>query len=221
MMKGKASLFLFSCLTMVGSAGATGLGVRAGTTGIGADVGFELVPTLSWRIGYSAFNLDRTVKETDVDYDGKLKLSNPSLLLDWQPLGVGFRVTGGMIVADTKFDPTARPKRGTFTINGVAYPADQIGSFGGTVKTGNRAAPYLGIGYGNVAGAGVNFYFDLGVAFQGSPKASLSATCGPALSAAQCTQLRRDVSAEQARLEGDISNFKYFPVASIGVTIGF
>ena len=89
------------------------------------------------------------------------------------------------------------------------------------MKSGNRAAPYLGIGYGNVAGFGVNFYFDLGVMFQGTPSASLSATCGSAVPASTCSQLQRDVAAEQTRLQDEISGFQYYPVANIGVTIGF
>lgn len=87
------------------------------------------------------------------------------------------------------------------------------------MKSGRSLAPYLGVGYGNVARAGVNFYFDLGIMFMGSPKASLSASCS--LSAAQCAQLRDDLNAEQARLESDLNRFKYYPVANVGITIGF
>jgi hypothetical protein len=199
---------------------AAGVGVRAGTTGVGADVGFSLMPTLAARIGYSALSYSTDIDATDVNYDTKLKLSNLNLLLDFSPIGP-FRITGGLIVNDNKADVTAVPTGGSYRINGVTYPAAAIGSLGGTVKSGNRAAPYLGIGYGNVAGLGVNFYFDLGVMFQGTPSASLSATCGPALTQAQCAQLTNDVAAEQARLQSEISNFKYYPVANIGVTIGF
>jgi hypothetical protein len=88
----------------------------------------------------------------------------------------------------------------------------------GTVKSGRSLAPYLGIGYGNVARAGVNFYFDLGIMFMGSPKASLVASCG---GSANCAQLRNDLNAEQARLQDDLSRFKYYPVANVGLTIGF
>ncbi len=65
-----------------------------------------------------------------------------------------------------------------------------------------------------MSGAGVNFYFDLGVMFQGNPKASLSAACGPSLSAA-------NVAAEAIDLQNSINNFKYYPVINVGVTIGF
>lgn len=204
----------------MGAAHAAGVGVRAGTTGVGADVAFSLMPTLAARIGYSGLSYNHDVDVTDVNYDGKLKLSNANLLLDFSPLGP-FRITGGLIVNDNKVDITGRPSGGSYTINGVVYPASAIGSLNGTVKSGNRAAPYLGIGYGNVAGLGVNFYFDLGVMFQGTPKASLNAACGSALTPAQCAQLGNDVAAEQVRLQNDIKNFKYYPVANIGVTIGF
>ncbi|MGZ8255830.1 MAG: hypothetical protein ACXWVT_13335 [Burkholderiaceae bacterium] len=204
-----------------GAAQAAGVGLRAGTTGLGADLGFSLIPTLSARVGYSGLSYSTTVDQTDVKYDGRLRLSNLNLLLDFSPLPGPFRVTGGFIFNDNKIDLTGEPSSGTYTINGVTYPAAAIGNLSGSVKSGNRAAPYLGIGYGNVAGFGVNFYFDLGVMFQGTPSASLAATCGAALPAAQCSQLQANVAAEQNRLQNEISAFKYYPVANIGITIGF
>jgi hypothetical protein len=215
-----ACLVAAAALGAAGSSQAAGVGLRVGTTGVGGDVAFGLVPTLSARIGYSGLSYNTTVDVTDVKYDTKLKLSNLNLLLDWSPLGP-FRLTGGLIVNDNKADVTGQPSGGTYTINGITYPAAAIGSLGGTVKSGNRAAPYLGIGYGNVAGAGVNFYFDLGVMFQGTPSASLAVTCAAGLPATVCSQLSNDVAAEQVQLQNDIRNFKYYPVANIGVTIGF
>jgi hypothetical protein len=203
------------------AAQAAGVGLRAGTTGVGGDLGFSLMPTLSARIGYSGLTYNRDVDVTDVNYDGKLRLSNLNLLLDFSPLPGPFRVTGGLILNDNKVDITGRATNGTYTLNGNAYSASTIGSLTGEVKSGNRAAPYLGIGYGNVAGLGVNFYFDLGIMFQGTPSASLTATCGAGVPATLCSQVQRDAGAEQAKLQNEISGFKYYPVANIGVTIGF
>jgi len=217
----KAFLVAAAALGAANGAQAAGVGVRAGTTGVGADVGFSLMPTLSARLGYSGLSYSRDIDVTDVQYDGTLRLSNINLLLDFSPLPGPFRITGGFIFNDNKVDVTGKPTNGSYTINGVTYPASAIGSLGGTVKSGNQAAPYLGIGYGNVAGLGVNFYFDLGVMFQGTPSASLSATCGASLSSAQCSQLQTNVAAEQTRLQDNVSGFKYYPVANIGVTIGF
>jgi hypothetical protein len=213
-------LFAIAALAGMSTAYAAGVGIRAGTTGVGGDIAFGLMPTLSARIGYSFLNYSNDIDVTDVNYDAKLKLSNANFLLDWSPLGP-FRITGGIIANDNKIDVTGTPSGGSFTINGVTYPAAAVGSLSGQIKSGNRAAPYLGIGYGNVAGAGVNFYFDLGVMFQGSPKATLNGTCGTALPPAQCAQFQSDVAAEQQQLQEDVKRFKYYPVANIGVTIGF
>jgi len=207
-------------IVAAGDVAAAGVGIRAGTTGIGGDVAWGLVPTLSARVGYSYLTFSTTVDSTDIQYDAKPKLSNGNLFLDWSPLGP-FRITGGLILNSNKVDVTAQASGGTITIGGTTYPAGSIGSLSGTVKSGNSAAPYLGIGYGNVAGAGVNFYFDLGVMFQGSPKASLTATCNPAIPPQLCSQIQASAAIEAGDLQDSIRNFKYFPVASIGVTIGF
>lgn len=208
-----------SLLLAANGAHAFGVGIRAGTTGIGADIGFDIIPTLSGRLGYSTFNYDTTVEDTDVKYDAKLKLSNFSALLDWSPAGP-FRVTAGFIPNANKIKVTAVPS-GSYNINGTNYTGSDIGSLSGEIKPGNSFAPYLGIGYGNVAGAGFNFYADLGVMYMGKPKSTLNVVCGGALNAGQCTQLRNDVAAEQTRLTNESKNMKWYPVANIGVTFGF
>ena len=213
-------LFALLALLLPAVSHAAGIGVRAGTTGLGADIGFDLAPTLSARIGYSALQFYKSVDSNDVHYDGKVKLSNLNGLLDWSPLGP-FRLTGGVILNDNRYDVNGQPSNGTFTINGTTYQASQVGSLSGTVKSGRPAAPYLGVGYGNVSGKGVNFYFDLGVMFQGSPKATLNASGSSSRSAAQCSQLQNDTAEESRRLEDKLNRYKYFPVANVGVTIGF
>lgn len=193
-----------AALAAASSVHAFGIGARVGTTGVGADVGWRVAPTLSARLGYSALSWSKDVSTDLARYDGKLKLSNLSGMLDFSPLGP-FRLTGGLILNDNKYDLRAERSGG---------------SLEGTVKAGRSAAPYLGIGYGNVAGLGVNFYADFGLIFQGSPKATLNANCG-SLSAGPCTTLRNEAAAEQARLEDKLRNFKYYPVVNIGLTIGF
>lgn len=199
------------------SAQAAGVGVRAGTTGIGGDIGFNVAPTLDARVGYSYLRY-KTHYNSDINYDAKLQLSNLNGLLDWSPFPGGFRFTGGLIANQNKADLNSTG--GTYTLNGMTYNSNDA-SVNGTVKAGRSVAPYLGIGYGNVARAGVNFYFDLGIMFMGSPKVSLSASCGGSLNAAQCAQLRSDLENERARIENDVKKYRYFPVANIGITIGF
>lgn len=194
-------------LATVGSAHAAGIGVRAGTTGVGADVAWSVAPTLSARLGYSGLNWDRDVTTSSgIRYDGKLKLSNFNALLDFSPLGP-FRITGGFIFNKNKFDAASAPGTGGSSLSA-------------NVEMGKSAAPYLGVGYGNVSGFGVNFYADLGIMFSGSPKASVTANCG-SLSAGACTTLQGQAAAERTRLEDELKDFKYWPVLNIGITVGF
>lgn len=212
--------FFVILVTATSQVYAAGIGVRAGTTGVGIDLGWSVVPTLSARIGYSGLGFNTSVNTDDVDYDGKARLSNLSGLLDWHPLGP-FRLTAGIVGAGNKVDIIGIPAGSTYTINGNTYQASDVGNLSGTVKVGDDFTPYLGFGYGNVAGAGVNFYFDIGVMFQSSPKTSLTANCGVALSPAQCAQLQDDVEAERLEVQDKFDKYKLYPVATIGITIGF
>ena len=187
---------------------AAGIGIRAGTTGVGADIGFNLVPTVDARIGYSGLKWGYDVDTSQAKYDGDIKLSNLNALLDWRPLvGSFFRISGGVIFNKNKYEATGTPNGG-------------VGSFNALVESGKSTAPYLGIGFGSVAGMGANFYADLGVMFMGEPKATLTANCA-GISAAQCTTLNNQVTAEQQRLQDELKRFKAYPVLNIGFTIGF
>jgi hypothetical protein len=198
---------LAAAFAACGSLHAAGLGIRAGTTGIGADVGFNVAPAIDARVGYSALKWSHDVDTSNATYKGDAKLSNLNALLDFHPLGPVFRLTGGFILNDNKYEATGRPNFGPGSINAK-------------VEAGHKAAPYLGVGWGNVAGAGVNFYADLGIMFMGSPKATLTADC-TGLNAAQCSVLQSQTASEQGALEDKLHRFKAFPVLNIGVTIGF
>ncbi len=196
----------FTCLAASGGAHAIGIGAKVGTTGIGGDVAMSVFPLVDARLGWSGGSLSRTYSTSGASYDGKIKLNNLNALLDFHPLGPAFRLTGGVIFNDNKYDATGTP-------NGIP------GTLSATVK-GNSAAPYLGVGWGRVAGMGVNFYADLGAMFMGSPKATINANCS-GLSGAQCTTLQNQAATEQSALQDKLNSFKVYPVLSIGLTIGF
>jgi hypothetical protein len=203
---GKLALVV-ALATAVGSAQAAGIGLRAGTTGIGGDFGFDVAPTLGGRVGLSAMNVNTHVDTSNARYDAKTKLANLNLFLDWSPLGP-FRISAGFIANNNKMDLTGRPT------SGAAAGA----TLNGTVKPERSFAPYLGVGWGNVWTRGVNFYVDLGVMFQGSPEVSLSCSSP---TPGQCATAQNEVAAERRRVQDKVDKYKYFPVANIGITIGF
>ena len=207
MNRSRAVVFV-ALVSAAGAAHAWGLGARVGTTGLGADFGWDIAPTLGGRLGVSAGSWSTDADTDDFSYDAKLKLGNVNAFLDWSPLGP-FRISAGVIANNNKVD-----------VNGTSK-SNPLLTVSGDVKPEHSVAPYLGIGYGNVWTPGVNFYFDLGVMFQGSPKATLNANCGAAAGTPACTAAQQQAAAEQARLEDELKQYKYYPVFNIGITIGF
>ncbi len=196
-----------------------GAAIRVGTLGIGADVDFGINDHLGARIGYSAYNYSRTIDNTSVTYDGTIKLSNPSATLDWYPFAGGFRLSLGAVVSGTKVDAVGKPdSTGTYTLNGHQYSASDVGTLNGEFKFGNSVAPYVGLGWGNPAGAGsrLTFVFDLGAVYGGTPNIALTATCGASTPAPVCAQLQTDVMAEKASLQDKVTLIKWYPVVSLG-----
>lgn len=203
------SFLILAAALFCTTAQAAGIGLRAGTTGIGADFGWGILPTLGGRLGVSGGSFSTDVETTDINYDAKLKLSNVNAFLDWSPLGP-FRITAGVIANNNKVDLNGQPRPGG------AFPAGS--TLTGTVKPERDLSPYLGIGWGNVWTKGVNFYVDLGVMFQGEPQVDLNVTCPPSPA---CTSAQTQVAAEERRVQEEVKRLKYYPVLNIGITVGF
>jgi hypothetical protein len=97
----------------------------------------------------------------------------------------------------------------------------QRSGLSGMVAPDDAIAPYLGIGYGRVAGAGVHFYFDLGVVYQGFRNSPLGGACATAPWSAQCALLQPDAAAGRSVLERSLDQYNLAPVGRVGVTFGF
>jgi hypothetical protein len=209
------------------AAPSVALDVRAGTTGYGFDVDVGLLSRLNARVGYSTFSFDRKINQTDVTYDGKLKISDVSALLDWYAFGGGFHLTaGGVGGGGLTVDATGVPNaHGTYTINGQTYTGNEVGSLAGRLKFGNSLSPYVGLGWGNPVGAKHHLHvlFDIGAIYGGTPNVSLSATCGSAAPTGSptCTQLQSDVQVERQRLQNDVTLVKWYPVLNLGLAYRF
>ncbi|MCR4304276.1 MAG: FecR domain-containing protein [Gallionella sp.] len=196
--------------------GRSGMGLTAkvGTLGYGAEFNFGKSDSFSTRIGLNAYTYKHNAKASTVNYDFKLQLQTASALADWYPFEGGFRASGGLFYNNNKATLGGNPTGGDYIINGVTYTSAQIGSLQATM-TFNKAAPYLGIGWGNpvAKNKGWGMVSDIGVMFQGKPKIDLTVTC-----ATSCPQLSTDAAAENAKLQEDLSKFQMWPVISFGIS---
>jgi len=224
-MKRSSLLPLLAGLAVAGPAAAdVAVGVRAGTPGLGIEVTFGLTETLNARMGYAAFNYDDEIEETDVTYDGKLKLRNPSLLLDWHPFKGGFHLSAGVVKANTKVKAEAEPTDDEFEFDDEVFQASEVGEVNGKIEMGKSIAPYIGLGWGNPVDKNgrVTFMFDIGAIYAGKPDVNLNATCGAAIAnTARCTQLLNAVQVEEDDLADEVDRFKWYPVLNLGIAVRF
>ena len=199
----------------------TSVGLRVGTLGGGVELAHAFTEKLGFRVSANGLNYSTSETRESVDYDAKLKLQSGQLLLDWFPFSNNFRLSAGAMYNGNKFTLDGKPSPGgTFTINGTTYSSSDVGSLNGKVDF-RKAAPYVGLGYGRPVGKGLSLTADLGVLFQGSPRSTLSVTCGAATPAPTCAQIQSGVAAEQNKLDDDMHNYRYYPVVSIGLAYVF
>jgi hypothetical protein len=171
--------------------------------------------------GYTGY--DYTVKDIesgDVSLDGTAELGGVQALLDWYPLGGRFRISAGLM-ENAKVTATAKPTASTYTFDGMTYSTADVAQARGTARF-DSMAPYLGVGFGRALSSTGRFAFtaDVGVAFTGAADVKLDVTCTQS-AAALCAQIQDDVAAEQAELQADADDFKYWPVVSVGLSYRF
>ncbi|TFW27948.1 hypothetical protein [Massilia horti] len=201
------------------------IGVTAdlGTTGAGVHIVVPMETYLNGRFGVNGYKRNFTTTSNSIDYAISGKLNTIDALFDWylRP-GSSFHLTGGIIYNNTRFDASAHANaQGKFVINGDEYEASDIGELTGSVNF-RKAAPYLGIGWGNALARDQrwNFNVDLGAYYQGRPNVSLaSEKCGTDI--ATCVEVAANVKEERARLAEDISSLKVYPVLRASVSYRF
>jgi hypothetical protein len=192
------------------------VGVRAGTLGLGVEVSYPISQRIGMRLNADSYKYTRSFNQADIDYDGKATLKTGSVLLDWYPFANNFRISAGPMYNGNKLVAASKQDaNGKITVNGTPYQA----SVEGEVDF-KKYVPYAGIGYGRPIGSGFSMTFDLGVVFQGSPKATLTGTCTdptPGL----CNTFQSDLAAQQQTANDDLKNFRYYPVVSLGLAYTF
>jgi hypothetical protein len=208
---------------VVGAANAADFGAygTAGTVGLGGGIVTSFNSHLGARLGYTAFDYKvKNVESSGLSFDGTAELGGLQAMLDWYPFGGGFRVSAG-VMENAKLSATAKPLVDSYTFDGVTYTTADVADARGTAEFGSLA-PYLGLGFGRALSSDGRFAFtaDIGVAFTGSADVQLNVTC-TAQAAALCTQIQSDVAAEQAELQADADDIKYWPVLSFGVSYRF
>ncbi|MFQ5720186.1 MAG: hypothetical protein ACE5IK_11625 [Acidobacteriota bacterium] len=194
-----------------------GVAARAGTQGLGAEVGVSFTKWVGIRAGYYGLTVSDSLSEGGIDYDGDLEVGGGGLLADFYPFRGRFRLTAGLFSNNNEIRVSATPTANQ-EIGGNIYTPAEIGMLRGKVMF-NDTAPYLGIGWGNISkGHRIGFLFDAGVLKQGSADVRLEATSPNVVDMAA---LLADLRLEASQVEDDIQDYDFWPVISFGLAIRF
>jgi hypothetical protein len=203
------------------ASGQVSLGVRAGTLGIGPELGVALGDRLAARLAGGFFTYETTYDATGIEYDAEAELRSALLLLDWHPGGSAFRLTVGGGWNGTGLD-VAAPVEDLLRREVPDLPPLPVNA--GTVEgraEGRTLVPYAGLGLGTAPrGArrwGVSF--DLGAVHHGEPEVDLGTSLPFALPAGAQEILDRLAAEEEARLEEELRDYEWMPVVALGLTI--
>jgi hypothetical protein len=186
-----------------------GIGVKAGTLGIGFEGRWDALPFLDLRLGANSYELDADDSYSGIDYEGTLDLETYYLTANFNfPLSP-FRITAGLFSNGNELNMTSAVA-GDFTIGGAVYAGADVGTLTSNTSFENTA-PYLGIGldFELFDKAGLNF--DLGVLWQDEPLVTLDAS-GPI---ANDPFFQASLAAELEALTDDLSDYKAYPVISL------
>jgi hypothetical protein len=219
-----------------GDTNRIGIGVKGSLLGGGVEVAARVTHRTNVRAGFNILSYSRGFSKDGIAYNGQLSFKTVEAHYDIFPFAGNFHVSPGVLayIGDPITANAAVPSGQSFTLGGTTYYSAQGAPVTGTGKIDfNRAAPMATIGWGNLVPRRHNKHFsvpfEIGVAFQGSPKATLNFSgnvCDPpgnvnCRPAATDTGVQANVQSEQTKINNSMSFFKAYPIISVGFGYSF
>ena len=212
------------------------LTVKAGTTGIGFDISSPLARHFALRTGASFFSYNTSLIADGMHVNGSLHLQSAALGVDVYPFHNSFRISPGLSFSNQNHLSATLlvPGGQSFSFgDGGTYFSDPVNPVRGNAAfvLGKRVAPRITTGWGNVmphAGGRVSFPLEVGLQHSAAPTVALNVTgnsCGTQTEANGTTEAgcgavdQTNVQQEQTQLQHDLSSLRFFPVASLGVSV--
>jgi hypothetical protein len=193
-----------------------GVGVKAGTLGIGVEGTWRPLPYIDLRLGANQYDYNDSGMYGGVNYDAGIELDNYYVTGNLRfPLSP-FRLTGGLYSNGNEFNAVSADNGAIMFIGGDPYPAAAVGTLSATAAF-DDTSPYFGVGFDFTVLGKVGLNLDFGVLWQGSPQVSMT-TDGLL---ADDPTFRSSLDAERAELEDELGSYKAWPVVSLGFVFNF
>ena len=208
-----------------------GVGARVGINGIGLNLGVGVTERVNVRIAASSIDLDDEDEtltvgdsgaEGDIDAELELDFGSNAVLVDWHVFNSGFRITAGMFKQTGEVDLSGT-LQSDIVIDGELLAVNDLGEIGGEVKLSDSYQPYIGIGWGRIAGGkpGFTFTADIGVAML-DPEVDMSAQVNPGGDNGYTQQQLNDLLSDLEKdAEDELDDYELWPVLSLGFNYTF
>ena len=211
-----ASLILLAAGSAAADDSQWGVGVKAGTLGLGAEARWSGLPWMDLRIGGNAYSYDYSRREGNVRYDTELRLETYYLTANFHfPLSP-FRLTAGAFANGNELRMIG-DESGDYNFDGQTFTQSEVGTLTGVTSFGSTS-PYVGLGFDFELFGKAGLNFDLGVLWRGDPEVRLMAIGG---SEEGSDRLNSALQAEQENLADDIESVKAYPVVSLSFVYNF
>jgi hypothetical protein len=211
-----------------------GIGVKGSLLGGGVEVAARVTHRTNVRAGFDMFSYSRGFNKDSIAYNGQLSFKTVDAHFDIFPFAGKFHVSPGVLayIGNPITATAAVPGGQSFSLGGTTYYSDT-----GTPLTGsgnikfNQVSPMATIGWGNLVPRNHGHFsvpVELGVVFQGSPKATLNlagnvcdspgVNCRPV---ATDPTVQSNILSEQTKVNNSMSFFKVYPIISVGFGYSF
>lgn len=209
--------------------GVFAFGVKASLLGVGAEVAARVTHRTNLRAGYNILGYSRNFNKDGATYDAHLSFRTVEAHYDIFPWAKSFHISPGMLayLGNPITANALIPANNSFTLGGHTYYSDpsRLANASGRINF-NQISPTATIGWGNLVHRDNKRFtvsFEIGAAFQGSPKTTLAVggnVCdSPGVncrSAASDPNVQSNVVSEQGKINKNLAPFKVYPIFSIG-----
>ncbi|MGA9390882.1 MAG: hypothetical protein WBV69_10590 [Candidatus Sulfotelmatobacter sp.] len=209
--------------------GRVGIGAKASLLGGGVEVAVRTTHRANVRAGFNIISYSRGFSQDGFAYNGQLSFKTFEAHYDFFPWAGNFHLSPGVLAyfGDPITATASVPAGQSFSLGGVTYYSDTTTPVTGNGKIDfDRVSPMATVGWGNLIPRSSRHFsipFELGVAFQGSPQATLNLAGNVCDSpGANCRPIPSDpvvqnqIKAEQTKITNSMSLFKVYPVISVG-----
>ena len=193
-----------------------GIGVKAGTLGLGLEGTWRPLPYMDIRLGANLYDYSDNGTEAGVDYNAELNLDTFYATGNFRfPLSP-FRLTAGLYQNGNELNLQSIDSGNTIEIGGVSYSTTDVGTVRSKTSF-SSTSPYLGVGFDFTLADKVGLNLDFGVLWQGEPEVSMTADG----LLANDPFFQSQLEIERQELQDEVSDYKAWPVISLGFVFNF